>query len=424
MEFPDDIDPSQFLDHLNWDVQDNDEGDGNHQRRESLDKSSEFSCDLGVRRETDDGRSVYPWDILLGAIDDGTKEKEEDGEDLKMPAGDGGSAANEQLQYQQKQPQSMTGSNGTSSYESTMGGDSQRPQHAQPHLLTHPLAMTSLSSCPSFPLPNSSSNSGHVTVGNGNSSGGSSSNLSQEIPLINQLSSIPQSSIVSGASSSNANSSQPGSQTSGSNGITSSSSSSSNLFNTQYPLLPSWNDSMGDFMYSPLFNIGMTNTAATTTSSNGTPVNPFQCTPLNSVFASNNFQQSHYGMAINGFHPQVNATVNPVLPLNGPVPHVPTRAGTTSPGTVKTSNAGKSTTGDASVPVYRQQQQMKPPAPQQPWSYKPEPRQKEKKTSNERNEREQQRVKKITQLIQEIKSSMEAEGWKEEMKSKYETLSQ
>jgi hypothetical protein len=423
MEFPDDIEPSQFLDHLNWDVQDNDEGDDNHQRRESLDKTSEFSCDLGVKRETDDGRSVYPWDILLGPIDDGTKENEDDSEDRKA-SGVEGIAAHEQQQQ-------MTGPN-VASYESMLGEDAQIHQPAQPHLLTHPLAMTSLSSCPSFPLPNSCSisrNNENVTVGNGDNFGECSSNANQETPTINRPSSIPQSSIVSRASSSNANSSQPrSSQTSGSNDISSSpSNSNNNLHNNQHfhPLLPSWNDSMGDYMYSPLFNIGIMNTASTATTSDGTSVNPFQCTPLNNAFGSN-IQQSHYGMVINGFHPQVNAIVNPVLPLNGTVPPVPTRAGTTSPGTVKTSNAGKSTTGDMLV-YNQQQQQPRPPAPQQAWSYNPEPKQpkqKDRKTPNERNEREQQRAKKITQLIHEIKSSMEAEGWKEEMKSKYETLSQ
>lgn len=407
MDFPDDIDPSHFLDNLNyWDTQGNAEDDRDHQRRESLDKTSEFSCDLDIKQGSDDGRCKYPWEVL--GFDAGTRDDDKasikasnETEDQKVSSG--GDNVHGQ-HHQQPTSSDAQHSPTVGSYESMMNSNTQS-HHAQPQLVTHPLAMTSLSSCPSFPL-SSSSNVCDISPSNGNTAAntiGSSSIVKQETP------SIPQSSIVSGTSSSNANSSQTGnSQTSGC------SISKNNLISThQRLLLPSWNDSMGDLMYSSLLP-----TATASISSDGTSANPFQCTPLNSAFGTNFQQINHYGMAINGFHPQVNAIVNPVLPLNSTAPP-PARAGTTSPGTVKTSNAGKSTTtGNTPLTAYSQQ---KPPT----WSLDvKQQKPKDKKATSERNEREQMRAKKITQLIYEIRSNMEAEGWKEEMKSKYETLSQ
>jgi hypothetical protein len=46
------------------------------------------------------------------------------------------------------------------------------------------------------------------------------------------------------------------------------------------------------------------------------------------------------------------------------------------------------------------------------------------KNSRDRNEREQVRAKKITQLITELRDNMQGGGWREEMKSKYQVLSQ
>jgi len=89
----------------------------------------------------------------------------------------------------------------------------------------------------------------------------------------------------------------------------------------------------------------------------------------------------HYGMAVNGFHPQLNAQVNPVLPLPGV---------TLPPGTVQLVDARSK---------------------------------KNRKTGKERNEREQKRAQKITELIEKLRISMERGGWKVEMKSKYHTLS-
>jgi hypothetical protein len=400
MEFSD-IDPSHFLDQLNWDEQEDDNERG---RSESAGKEGDFSCEMKREYDNDDGRVQYPWDMLL--MDDGGSAREEEksiGKDRE-----GGNASN--------RPQDGDGHSfpQMASYESLMADG---PSHSgQPQLLTHPLAMTSLSSCPSFPLSGSSI-SGNNTHTNATVAADS---MNEEAANSHRMySSIPQPSVVTGTESS---------QTSGSNND--SSATSNNLFNTHHPMLPSWNDSMGDLMYSPLFNIGIPNT--TNNNRDGTSASPFQCTPLNSAFGTNLQQSSmihsHYGMAINGFHPQVNAIVNPVLPLNGTAAHgtVP-RAGTTSPGTVKTSNAGKSATGNVAILSMYSTQNPQQPAPQPSLQGKPESKQqkqKDKKAANERNEREQMRAKKITQLIHEIKSNMEAEGWKEEMKSKYETLSQ
>ena len=90
----------------------------------------------------------------------------------------------------------------------------------------------------------------------------------------------------------------------------------------------------------------------------------------------------HYGMAVNGFHPQVNAQVNPVLPVPSAAP------------------------SSGSFPPLMDARGKKP-----------------KKTGKERNEREQKRAQKITELIEKLRVSMEDGGWKVEVKSKYHTLS-
>ena len=50
-------------------------------------------------------------------------------------------------------------------------------------------------------------------------------------------------------------------------------------------------------------------------------------------------------------------------------------------------------------------------------------RQKKSEKGNLRNEREQQRAQKITELIDKLRTTMVQDGWKVEMKSKYQTLS-
>jgi len=75
----------------------------------------------------------------------------------------------------------------------------------------------------------------------------------------------------------------------------------------------------------------------------------------------------HYGMAVNGFHPRLNAQENPPVLIDA--------------------------------------------------------RHKAKKAGKERNEREQRRAQKITELIESLRLSMVKGGWKVEMKSKFHTLS-
>lgn len=476
---------SDLLDHMNWDGNGNgdDGGNGDEAKRSSIgDNGSDISCDLGnINQEQDGERESWRWDMMYGLDnqrDEGTTMSDSgamDEDKMSMHNGmssrdDGGvSSAPPQQQQNQSYP-SVYSFPPMASYESMMLSNNQHNnQLTQPHLLTHPLAMTSLSSCPPHIPAAASNGSSHESgYSSHSSSNGVTYNDSKKAGGNAHSSSVPQMSIVSRSSGSNAASSQTGSQATSNSNNGSSTSSNSNqndtsratTDNTSHPFLPSWNDSMGDMMYSSLFNVGIPNT--TTNNLDGTTTNPFQCSPLNSAFNTNATSNAatinhHYGMAINGFHPQVNASVNPVLPLTntmpppGPAAVVPTgglagygsRAGTSSPGTVKTSNAGKSATGNAPMATYsqqpQQQQQFMHPT-QQPqihqsqqqqqssaWLYNSQQKQQQqqiKKAAKERNEREQIRAKKITQLIHEMRANMQKEGWKEEMKSKYETLSQ
>jgi len=88
----------------------------------------------------------------------------------------------------------------------------------------------------------------------------------------------------------------------------------------------------------------------------------------------------HYGMAINGFHPQLNAMENPPVLIDAR--HV--------------NDKGNGKGDDASQQA---------------------------KSCKERNEKEQRRAQKISDLIDQLRESMVAGGWKNEMKSKYQTLS-
>lgn len=158
-----------------------------------------------------------------------------------------------------------------------------------------------------------------------------------------------------------------------------------------------------------------------------------------STTTSMNASQAHYGMAVNGFHPQVNAQVNHVLPLSGNyggmignsgvAVTLPTSSATSatttnqaaktltaaeSSGTIKTSN--KRSNGGVSSGRKRNASAttvtMNAATDQHT------------RNSRERNEREQVRAQKITQLISELRVNMQQGGWQEEMKSKYQTLSQ
>lgn len=90
----------------------------------------------------------------------------------------------------------------------------------------------------------------------------------------------------------------------------------------------------------------------------------------------------HYGMSVNGFHPQLNATMDPSrLPL----------------------------APDADVKLID--------------SRHTHLNKKGRGEGKERNEREQKRAQKITDLIEQIRMNIEDGGWKVEIKSKYHTLS-
>ena len=100
----------------------------------------------------------------------------------------------------------------------------------------------------------------------------------------------------------------------------------------------------------------------------------------------------HYGMAVKGFHPQVNAQSNHILPMSA------------NNVTVGTKN-GVATLNGKPVQLLDARHKNK------------------SKIGNERNEREQQRAQKITELIEKLRLTMVHGGWKSEMKSKYQTLS-
>ena len=91
----------------------------------------------------------------------------------------------------------------------------------------------------------------------------------------------------------------------------------------------------------------------------------------------------HYGMSVNGFHPQLNVATDPVS-ISSSQPILP-------PG--------------VNIKLVDSRHNKKNGA------------------GKERNEREQKRAQKITELIEQIRTSMEEGGWKVEMKSKYHTLS-
>ena len=98
----------------------------------------------------------------------------------------------------------------------------------------------------------------------------------------------------------------------------------------------------------------------------------------NSIIPNN---QQHYGMTVNGFHPQVNAQDNPHL----------------TP--IDTYNIINNRDNDDNK------------------------KNNKSLSCKERNEREQKRAQKISDLIESLRLSMENSGWKVEVKSKYHTLS-
>mmetsp|Transcript_8632 Transcript_8632/g.19386 ORF Transcript_8632/g.19386 Transcript_8632/m.19386 type:complete len:962 (+) Transcript_8632:366-3251(+) len=162
----------------------------------------------------------------------------------------------------------------------------------------------------------------------------------------------------------------------------------------------------------------------------------------------------HYGMAVNGFHPQVNARVNPVghvhnLNVSGGGGllhhHTPQNANSSTGiavptntvnanGTIKSNPQGHGKDGTARATVSTANAPAKyataaatsnnTSAADNANATTAANFASGSKNSRERNEREQVRAKKITQLITELRVNMEQGGWKEEMKSKYQTLNQ
>lgn len=144
---------------------------------------------------------------------------------------------------------------------------------------------------------------------------------------------------------------------------------------------------------------------------------------LTANFRNNPNVSVHYGMAVNGFHPQVNAQVNPVFPLtsngriDGPATNQQTLGGTggnrsSGPNNKRNQSRGGRCSNNAAAATTTTTAATAGAASTHT------------RNSRERNNREQVRAQKITQLIAELRENMEKDGWREEMKSKYQTLSQ
>lgn len=130
---------------------------------------------------------------------------------------------------------------------------------------------------------------------------------------------------------------------------------------------------------------------------------------LTANFRNNPNVSVHYGMAVNGFHPQVNARVNPVFPLSNSAATATqqtlaggTGKGTSGPNKSRQQSRGRGNANNAAAGAASTHT----------------------RNSRERNNREQLRAQKITQLISELRENIEKGGWQQEMKSKYQTLSQ
>lgn len=113
-------------------------------------------------------------------------------------------------------------------------------------------------------------------------------------------------------------------------------------------------------------------------------VNFMQSQRMHGLTVTEDSNSYHYGVAVNGFHPQINGQTNParanMLGTVGPKRHKPT---------VQLIDA----------------------------------RHNNRKSGRIKNEREQRRAQKITELIDQLRGEMETGGWKIEVKSKFHTLS-
>ena len=113
----------------------------------------------------------------------------------------------------------------------------------------------------------------------------------------------------------------------------------------------------------------------------------------------------HYGVAVNGFHPQLNAQLNPAAAGNmqqqQQQQHVVGASGSV---TASSTCGSRHNQAGASVQLI-------------------DARHSNRKSGRIKNEREQRRAQKITELIDQLREKMETGGWKVEMKSKFHTLS-
>ena len=106
----------------------------------------------------------------------------------------------------------------------------------------------------------------------------------------------------------------------------------------------------------------------------------------------------HYGVAVNGFHPQLNAQLNPA-----------------AAGSMQQHVAGGSVTASSSSGSHHHQANGSVQLI--------DARHSNRKSGRIKNEREQRRAQRITELIDQLREKMESGGWKVEMKSKFHTLS-
>lgn len=120
-------------------------------------------------------------------------------------------------------------------------------------------------------------------------------------------------------------------------------------------------------------------------------VNFMQSQRLHGLPVTEDNNSYHYGVAVNGFHPQLNAQLNPA-----------TGAMTSASG--GSSSSGGSQNHCSSVQLV-------------------DARHSNRKAGRIKNEREQRRAQKITELIDQLREKMETGGWKVEVKSKFHTLS-
>ena len=315
-------------------------------------------------------------------------------EDVKPKSNDNGgnnSSSGNSLQFSIDGGEETTTNFGDSSLSSSNNNNNftfpMYYQMNQGHI--HPLAMTSMASCPPYNVNASSEAAQNTTTATTVESAGLQSLMQQQ----------QQQAAIQPAADQQM-------QTLINNSTSTSTANSSTLYNSPYA------DHLRELTANFRNNPSTTNTM--------------------------NASQAHYGMAVNGFHPQVNAQVNHVLPLSGNyggmignsgvAVTLPTSSSTTtnqaaktltaaeSSGTIKTSN--KKSKGGVSSGRKRNASATTVTTMNAATDGQ------HTRNSRERNEREQVRAQKITQLISELRVNMQQGGWQEEMKSKYQTLSQ